>query len=204
MIAFGPVPSRRLGRSLGINNIPPKVCTYSCVYCQLGRTMKMQVDRRAFYQPEEILRNVKEKVERAGEVGESIDYLTFVPDGEPTLDAHLGREIELLKTGGIALGVVAGARSDDHVVHLRPGDCAVFYTDGVTEAMSPEGHLYGMQQLEETVQRTTSRGAQHLLQVIDRSVAAHASTAPASDDLTLIILQRLVDGRTATIAPSTP
>ena len=48
MIAFGPVPSRRLGRSLGINNIPPKVCTYSCVYCQLGRTTKMQVERRPF------------------------------------------------------------------------------------------------------------------------------------------------------------
>jgi len=56
MIAFGPVPSRRLGRSLGINSIPPKVCTYSCVYCRLGRTIKMQVDRQAFYDPQEILR----------------------------------------------------------------------------------------------------------------------------------------------------
>ena len=54
MIAFGPVPSRRLGRSLGINNIPPKICTYSCVYCQLGRTLKMEVDRRAFYEPEQV------------------------------------------------------------------------------------------------------------------------------------------------------
>ena len=53
MIAFGPVPSRRLGRSLGINNIPPKICTYACVYCQLGRTIKMQVERQAFYEPEE-------------------------------------------------------------------------------------------------------------------------------------------------------
>jgi wyosine [tRNA(Phe)-imidazoG37] synthetase (radical SAM superfamily) len=60
MIAFGPVPSRRLGRSLGINNIPPKVCTYSCVYCQLGRTLKMQVDRQAFYEPAEILDAVRD------------------------------------------------------------------------------------------------------------------------------------------------
>lgn len=109
MIAFGPVPSRRLGRSLGINNIPPKVCTYSCVYCQLGRTIKMQVDRRVFYQPEEILKDVEEKIERAKEVGESIDYLTFVPDGEPTLDAHLGREIELLKPLGIKIAVITNA-----------------------------------------------------------------------------------------------
>ena len=45
MIAFGPVPSRRLGRSVGINNIPPKLCTYSCAYCQVGRTTEMRVGR---------------------------------------------------------------------------------------------------------------------------------------------------------------
>jgi wyosine [tRNA(Phe)-imidazoG37] synthetase (radical SAM superfamily) len=64
MIAFGPVPSRRLGRSLGVNNIPPKVCSYSCVYCQLGRTIKMQVERRAFYGPEQVLQDVQHKVEK--------------------------------------------------------------------------------------------------------------------------------------------
>jgi len=107
MIAFGPVPSRRLGRSLGINNIPPKVCTYACVYCQLGRTIKMQVERRAFYEPEEVVRAVRDKVEKANEAGETIDYLTFVPDGEPTLDVHLGREIELLKPLGIKIAVIS-------------------------------------------------------------------------------------------------
>ena len=54
MIAFGPVPSRRLGRSLGINNVPPKTCPYACVYCQVGRTLKMLLERAAFYEPEEI------------------------------------------------------------------------------------------------------------------------------------------------------
>ncbi len=107
MIAFGPVPSRRLGRSLGINNIPPKICTYSCIYCQLGRTIKMQVKRGVFYEPEEVLRDVQDKVERAKEVGESIDYLTFVPDGEPTLDVNLGREIELLRPLGIKIAVIS-------------------------------------------------------------------------------------------------
>ena len=112
----------------------------------------------------------------------------------PVIQRGSSREIELLETGGIALGVVAGARSDDHTCHLEPGDRAVFYTDGVTEAMSPEGNLYGMEQLERIVQRTAAGDAQHLLQAIDRSVAAHASTAPASDDLTLIVLQRLLRG----------
>jgi wyosine [tRNA(Phe)-imidazoG37] synthetase (radical SAM superfamily) len=109
MIAFGPVPSRRLGRSLGINNIPPKVCTYSCVYCQLGRTMKMQIGRCAFYETDKIMTAVQDKIERAREVGEPIDYLTFVPDGEPTLDVHLGREIELLRPLGIKVAVITNA-----------------------------------------------------------------------------------------------
>jgi wyosine [tRNA(Phe)-imidazoG37] synthetase (radical SAM superfamily) len=109
MIAFGPVPSRRLGRSLGVNNIPPKVCTYSCVYCQLGRTIKMLVKRRAFYEPEEVLQDVRDKVERAREAGEAIDYLAFVPDGEPTLDINLGREIELLRPLGIKIAVITNS-----------------------------------------------------------------------------------------------
>jgi wyosine [tRNA(Phe)-imidazoG37] synthetase (radical SAM superfamily) len=106
VIAFGPVPSRRLGRSLGINNIPPKVCTYACIYCQLGRTIKMQVKRSSFYEPGEIFKAVQNKVEEAKRAGEVIDYLTFVPDGEPTLDVNLGREIELLRPLGIKIAVI--------------------------------------------------------------------------------------------------
>lgn len=109
MIAFGPVPSRRLGRSLGINNIPPKVCTYSCIYCQVGRTTEMQVERCRFYNPEQILREVRNKVEKAKEVGEHVDYMTFVPDGEPTLDIDLGHEIELLKQLGIPIAVITNS-----------------------------------------------------------------------------------------------
>lgn len=109
MIAFGPVPSRRLGRSLGINNIPPKVCTYSCVYCQVGKTTRMQVDRARFYDPEKIYMDVSKKVENAQKNGESIDYLTFVPDGEPTLDANLGQEIELLKSLGLKIAIITNS-----------------------------------------------------------------------------------------------
>ena len=109
MRAFGPVPSRRLGRSLGINNIPPKVCTYSCIYCQLGRTVRMQSERGAFYAPEEVVRGVEEQVVKAREKNERIDYLTFVPDGEPTLDINLGREMELLRPRGIKIAVISNA-----------------------------------------------------------------------------------------------
>ena len=109
MIAFGPVPSRRLGRSLGINNIPPKVCTYSCVYCQVGRTRNMQTNRKLFFKPEDVLKEVGKKVKMAAAASEPIDYLTFVPDGEPTLDVNLGREILLLKALGKKIAVITNS-----------------------------------------------------------------------------------------------
>jgi len=96
MTVFGPVPSRRLGRSLGINNIPPKICTYSCVYCQLGRTMRMSMKRGDFFTPTELVEAAITKIRKLKDNGERIDYLSFVPDGEPTLDINLGTEIEEL------------------------------------------------------------------------------------------------------------
>jgi len=107
--AFGPVPSRRLERSLGINNIPPKICSYSCVYCQLGRTLNMQVKRQAFYKPEEIKNAVAKKVKEAKDKREHIDYLAFVPDGEPSLDSNLGKEIALLRPLGVKIAVISNA-----------------------------------------------------------------------------------------------
>jgi len=61
---FGPVPSRRLGQSLGINNIPPKNCTYSCIYCQIGRTKNTTFRRKSFYKPEEIKDAVDKKIKK--------------------------------------------------------------------------------------------------------------------------------------------
>jgi wyosine [tRNA(Phe)-imidazoG37] synthetase (radical SAM superfamily) len=108
-LTFGPVPSRRLGRSLGINNVPPKVCSYSCVYCQLGRTIKMSAERHEFYAPEDLAEAVSERVEKLRATGESVDYLSFVPDGEPTLDINLGREIELLRPLHTPIAVISNS-----------------------------------------------------------------------------------------------
>ncbi len=105
MLTFGPVPSRRLGNSLGINNIPPKICSYSCIYCQLGRTKKIQVHRQEFYSIDEIVRSVEERLERV----KNVDYLAFVPDGEPTLDMNLGKEIDALKQYGIRIAVITNS-----------------------------------------------------------------------------------------------
>ncbi|MFO7968161.1 MAG: radical SAM protein [Archaeoglobaceae archaeon] len=109
MIAFGPVPSRRLGRSLGINNIPPKLCTYSCIYCQLGRTGDTLVERTEMCPPKELVSSIKQKVSEVMEKGKVIDYLSFVPDGEPTLDLNLGKEIELLRELGIKIAVISNS-----------------------------------------------------------------------------------------------
>jgi wyosine [tRNA(Phe)-imidazoG37] synthetase (radical SAM superfamily) len=121
-IAFGPVPSRRLGRSLGINNIPPKVCTYSCVYCQLGRTAGTSDLRREFYPPVAVVAAVEAKVREVQRRGEQIDFLTFAPDGEPTLDLHLGVEIRGLRHLGPKVAVI----SNGSLLHLEEvrGDLA--------------------------------------------------------------------------------
>jgi len=105
-LAFGPVPSRRLGKSLGINNIPAKTCSYSCVYCQLGKTIDMTTERQAFYEQEDIFKEVKRKVDEAASRNERVDYLTFVPDGEPALDNNLGKAISLLKQIRIPIAVL--------------------------------------------------------------------------------------------------
>ncbi len=109
MIAFGPVPSRRLGHSLGVNNIPPKHCSYACIYCQLGRTSQMQVARRNFYGVETVRQAVATKVTEVRRSGVALDYLTFVPDGEPTLDVDLGREIKALKAFGVPIAVITNS-----------------------------------------------------------------------------------------------
>jgi len=136
MITFGPIPSRRLGRSLGINNIPPKICTYSCVYCQIGKTSNVKIHPQVFYSPSQIFNEVQEKVEKSREKGESIDYLTFVPDGEPTLDINLGKEIKLIKSLGIKIAVITNASLVDQKQvreNLKEADLVSLKVDSVEE-----------------------------------------------------------------------
>ena len=117
MISFGPVPSRRLGKSLGINNIPSaKKCSYSCIYCQVGNTKKLSVTRKHFFEPEIIFSEVQKHLESLQEEDKP-DYITFVANGEPTLDINLGKSIKLLKTFDIPIAVITNASllSDKHV-----------------------------------------------------------------------------------------
>lgn len=92
---YGPVPSRRLGQSLGIDPIPFKTCNWNCVYCQLGRSTPMTNERRDYFPPAKIVRQVKVSIE-SHHPGE-IDWITFAGSGEPTLHASLGLMIEQIK-----------------------------------------------------------------------------------------------------------
>ena len=90
---YGPIPSRRLGRSLGIAPIPAKTCNYSCIYCQLGRTEKMTCCRQAFFPVEDIVSELKDAI--TGNL--EYDMISIVGDGEPTLYSDLGRLIKSIK-----------------------------------------------------------------------------------------------------------
>lgn len=106
---FGPVPSRRLGQSLGINNIPPKHCTYSCIYCQLGKALHMSTTRQRFFDPKNLAEAVGVKLGQVRDDGGHIDYLTIVPDGEPTLDVNLGELIIRIKGFGVPVAVITNS-----------------------------------------------------------------------------------------------
>ncbi len=109
MISFGPVKSRRLGKSLGINNIiSPKVCSYGCVYCQAGETAKKSITRETFFKPENILNKVEQHIQKLDKDNYP-DYLTFVSNGEPTLDENLGKTIVLLKKLDIPVAVITNS-----------------------------------------------------------------------------------------------
>ena len=90
---FGPVPSRRLGRSLGVDLIPFKTCSYDCLYCQLGHTTNKTAERSSYLPTEKIIRDVEKKIQQ----GVQADYITLSGSGEPTLHADCGRIIRRIK-----------------------------------------------------------------------------------------------------------
>ena len=89
---FGPVPSRRLGRSLGVDLVPFKTCTYDCIYCQLGRTTNKTIERREWVPLDEVI------AERKARLHCRPDYITLSGSGEPTLYSRMGELIERVQS----------------------------------------------------------------------------------------------------------
>ncbi len=90
---FGPVPSRRMGVSLGISPIPERTCSYSCVYCQLGRTKHMQSERKLFFP----VRDIVDEFIHYQKSLQKLDVISIVGEGEPTLYSGLGELIDKIK-----------------------------------------------------------------------------------------------------------
>ena len=90
---FGPVPSRRFGRSLGVDLTPYKTCSLDCVFCQLGRTTHKTVERRDYVDMEEVLNELEEWLKTDGQA----DYITLSGSGEPTLHERFGEVLSLIR-----------------------------------------------------------------------------------------------------------
>lgn len=90
---FGPVPSRRLGRSLGIDLVPQKTCTFDCAYCECGRTTVLTLERREYVPTDRVIAEIDDCLAKAPD----IDYVTFAGSGEPTLHSGIGDIISFIK-----------------------------------------------------------------------------------------------------------
>jgi wyosine [tRNA(Phe)-imidazoG37] synthetase (radical SAM superfamily) len=106
---FGPVKSRRLGYSLGINTMKCKMCTYDCVYCQVGQTPCRSTCRDSCITPYELYCVVRKKLDLLKKQNIPIDYITFVPNGEPTLDSNLAKDILFLREFGYKIAVLTNS-----------------------------------------------------------------------------------------------
>ena len=91
---FGPVPSRRLGMSLGVDLIPFKICSLNCVYCECGGTTSHTLDRKEYVPVEEIYQELQDFFQNHPDP----EYITFSGAGEPTLHSHLGEVIDFIKS----------------------------------------------------------------------------------------------------------
>jgi wyosine [tRNA(Phe)-imidazoG37] synthetase (radical SAM superfamily) len=100
---YGPVPSRRLGFSLGVDIVSHKICTLDCIYCQLGRTTHKRVKRKSFAPSADIIDEIRKSVS----AGHDIDFITFSGSGEPTLNSDIGSLIhEVRKITSIPVAVL--------------------------------------------------------------------------------------------------
>ncbi|HNY27069.1 MAG TPA: radical SAM protein [Candidatus Sumerlaeota bacterium] len=116
---FGPVPSRRMGLSLGIDLTPPKTCSYDCIYCQLGRTTHHTIERREWVP----LKDVLAELERWYASGATADILTLAGSGEPTLHTGFGEVLRAIKRLGTIPCALLTNGSLLHLPEVRRDAC---------------------------------------------------------------------------------
>lgn len=107
---YGPVKSRRLGLSLGITLTPYKICTFDCVYCQLGKTTERTAERREYIPIEEIISELRSWLQNNSREAKNLDYITLSGSGEPTLNIKIGQLIaEVKKITAIPIAIITNA-----------------------------------------------------------------------------------------------
>ncbi len=133
---YGPVKSRRLGQSLGITLIPYKICTFNCVYCQLGKTIQKTTERKEYLKTEEIIEELKSWLANNPQEATKLNYITISGSGEPTLNINIGQVInEIKKVTTIPVAVISNASlfNDINVRQaLRRADLIVPSLDAVS------------------------------------------------------------------------
>ena len=158
---FGPVPSRRLGMSLGVDLVPRKVCTLDCIYCEVGKTTKLSLDRQEYIPYDKLTA----ELEKYFETEDDPDYFTFSGSGEPTLNSSIGRVIQFIKDRkpGIPIAVLTNGTlfSDPEVrSQIAQADLVLPSLDAVTnetlirinrpvKKITVEEHLDGLEKFRE-------------------------------------------------------
>ncbi len=136
-ILYGPLYSRRLGISLGLDIIPYKTCSYNCIYCHEGETTFLTLDRKEFFPLENVLHQLSTLKGKRIVKGRPVDYITFAGSGEPTLDVNIGSYINYLKDNcPIPVAVITNSSLlwDEKVRQdIRGADLVVPSLDAVTE-----------------------------------------------------------------------
>jgi len=131
---FGPVPSRRLGRSLGVDVIPHKTCTFDCVYCECGATTNKTCERKEFYPLEELLQELRMKLSSMHVLP---DVITLSGAGEPTLYSRMGEFIEEAREfSGLPIAVITNSsliNREDVAEELKKADIILPSLDTVVE-----------------------------------------------------------------------
>ncbi len=137
-IIFGPIPSRRFGSVLIINNVLCKTCTYNCIYCQAGGANCCSTNRDSCFSPYQLYFFVKNKIEQLEKANIKVDYIGFIPNGEATLDVNLSKEIELLREFGYKIIVFTNSSllwNDNVKENLMFADIVSLKIDTVDEQL---------------------------------------------------------------------
>lgn len=132
---FGPVSSRRLGRSLGVDLVPVKTCSLDCVYCESGKTTMLTDDRKEYVDVDEVIAELSDCLMSEPE----LDYITFSGSGEPTLNSGIGKVIRYLKTEHprYSIAVLTNSTlfgSQETCKDLRMSDLVIASLDAVSES----------------------------------------------------------------------